>query len=286
MNFKKLATFGLVLSPIFMNISSAQAAQRPPFQSAQSAYRATDYHFATRPPKIEDFDGINFTPAFRQKNILSINNLPLIDYLGNWIGPKAGLKGDTGAAGPAGPMGAQGLKGDTGAAGPAGPMGAQGLKGDTGAAGPAGPMGPSCIGSTCSGSTSFLGNQTVKGNLSTDGLSNNGAMTQSIMFVQGTVAYMVNPADTLIIVQNGQVGNAGNVVLPPPSNFPNRIITVKNAGFGIVYMASMGGAPFEIGKTQLILHGIPALPTNLPGEAVTLVSDGKTWIIVQKTVNQ
>jgi hypothetical protein len=46
----------------------------------------------------------------------------------NQTGPQ-GLKGDTGAPGPAGP---QGLKGDTGP---------QGLKGDTGAAGPQGPQG-------------------------------------------------------------------------------------------------------------------------------------------------
>jgi hypothetical protein len=47
-----------------------------------------------------------------------------------------------GAAGPAGPAGAQGPKGDTGAQGPKGDTGAQGPKGDTGAQGPEGAVGP------------------------------------------------------------------------------------------------------------------------------------------------
>ncbi len=57
------------------------------------------------------------------------------------IGPQ-GPKGDTGVAGPIGPIGLQGPKGDTGVAGPIGPIGLQGPKGDTGVAGPIGPIGP------------------------------------------------------------------------------------------------------------------------------------------------
>ncbi len=142
MNIKKLATFGLVFAPIFLNVTSAHAQSNSIPSSSMARPPSNDYIYSTRPPKIEDFDGINFTPAFRQANLISLNNVPLIDHLGNWVGPKAGLQGAAGAAGVAGPAGAQGLKGDAGSAGAAGPAGPQGAAGAIGAAGAAGPAGP------------------------------------------------------------------------------------------------------------------------------------------------
>lgn len=67
----------------------------------------------------------NITP-----NSISINNQPIIDMNGNWVGPSQGLLGPTGPTGPTGPAGATGA---------AGPTGATGMTGATGSTGPAGP---------------------------------------------------------------------------------------------------------------------------------------------------
>jgi hypothetical protein len=91
---------------------------------------------------------------------------------------RAGVKGDTGAVGPAGPQGIQGVKGDTGETGPAGPQGVQGVKGDTGAAGldgaagVAGPPGPQGVkGDTgATGPAGPQGIQGVKGDTGAAGL--------------------------------------------------------------------------------------------------------------------
>ncbi len=61
---------------------------------------------------------------------ISVNGTTVIDAMGRWTGPGAGVAGPTGPMGPAGPTGAIGPMGPAGPAGPAGPRG------------PAGPVAP------------------------------------------------------------------------------------------------------------------------------------------------
>ena len=96
--------------------------------------------------QVGGLDGLDINP-----NSLSINDIPVIDDAGQWLGDPVGLMGPPGPEGPAGPAGndgVQGLEGPEGARGPAGPVGpggndgAEGPAGPAGAAGPVGPAGP------------------------------------------------------------------------------------------------------------------------------------------------
>jgi len=78
---------------------------------------------------------------------LTVGATPLVDSLGTWVGPTAGLAGPSGPAGaqgppgPAGATGAQGLTGLQGPTGDQGPRGGQGGVGPAGFTGSAGPAG-------------------------------------------------------------------------------------------------------------------------------------------------
>ncbi|MGK5083848.1 hypothetical protein WDW37_11150, partial [Bdellovibrionota bacterium FG-1] len=329
---------------------------------AERANYANPYIFSTRPPKIEDFDGVNFTPASRQMNILSVNGIPLIDHSGNWVGPATGLqgpKGATGAAGPAGPQGIAGLKGDKGdagaqgatglpgltgpqgaqgAAGAAGPMGANGIpgpagmpgpmgaqgmagiKGDTGAAGPmgvagpagpagangipgpVGPQGPSCIGSTCTGGTTFVGTQTFKGGTAgidisagyivTNAISAPTVISDSLVLVQGAFAqkptlittpsanYSMTMKESLVLVKNGGFSDISTITLPN-ANATNFNITIKNHGYGTVKIVPAAPNQTIDGSAVYTLAGfINAQQQMDVGESLTIVSDGNFWSVI------
>lgn len=67
-------------------------------------------------------------------NSVTVGGMPVIDALGNWVGPSSGLIGPMGPIGPAGPTG------------PAGPIGTEGPVGPMGPQGPIGPQGPAGAG--------------------------------------------------------------------------------------------------------------------------------------------
>ena len=78
-----------------------------------------------------DVPGSDITP-----NSVTINGVPVINSVGDWVGNPTGLSGPAGPIGPAGPAGPAGATGD------AGPQGVQGDTGPAGATGDAGPAGP------------------------------------------------------------------------------------------------------------------------------------------------
>jgi hypothetical protein len=99
--------------------------------------------YAKRAGIAGDVPGANITP-----NSVTINGLPVINSLGQWIGSPTGLQGPTGPTGATGATGSQGPQGDPGIAGvqgaqgDPGPIGPQGPQGDPGATGATGLQGP------------------------------------------------------------------------------------------------------------------------------------------------
>ena len=74
-------------------------------------------------------------------NTVTINGVPVINALGQWVGSPTGLVGPQGPAGPAGAQGATGPQGPPGLQGNPGPAGSQGPQGPVGLTGPPGPQG-------------------------------------------------------------------------------------------------------------------------------------------------
>ncbi|MED5465145.1 MAG: hypothetical protein VX699_10850, partial [Myxococcota bacterium] len=72
-------------------------------------------------------------------NSVSINDTPVIDSDGTWVGSLDGMQGEPGPKGPMGPAG------DVGPQGARGVQGEPGPKGDTGSVGPQGAQGPAGV---------------------------------------------------------------------------------------------------------------------------------------------
>jgi hypothetical protein len=64
---------------------------------------------------------------------IRVNGTEVVDAMGRWTGPGAGIAGPAGPAGAVGPAGPAGAMGPAGAVGPAGPMGPAGAAGPRGA---------------------------------------------------------------------------------------------------------------------------------------------------------
>jgi len=105
--------------------------------SPRAVVQSVPYAFVAR-----DVDG-DIHPAS-----VSIGQTPVINNLGEWVGPSSGLVGPTGPQGPTGAEGPQGPAGPTGADGMNGTNGVDGATGPTGPTGPAGPAGLTGIVST------------------------------------------------------------------------------------------------------------------------------------------
>ena len=126
---------------------------------AKGAYQAKlDAEAARDAAKVSEVEAKTALDTFRTESATSINELKtfasgkqaeLEEISGTYYQPSVSANGDlswTNTGNKANPptvniRGPQGLKGETGATGPRGPLGIQGPKGDTGATGPRGPQG-------------------------------------------------------------------------------------------------------------------------------------------------
>lgn len=85
---------------------------------------------------------------------VTVNGMPIINSMGQWVGSPTGLVGPQGPAGPQGPIGMTGPQGPQGIQGIQGPPGADGAQGPQGIQGPQGPQGPSGVVQMLTASTS------------------------------------------------------------------------------------------------------------------------------------
>jgi len=126
----------------------------------------------------------------------------------------------------------------------------------------------------------------------TGNIAMNGSQTVKVTLLTANQNYTVDPKD--IIILSPPMGANGTITITlPPCKDGNRVIRIKNAGWGTINIQTQQSGvnwdSFETGNPTYTLQGITQVGTpgtssfhNVPGEEATLISDGnRFWVICQ-----
>ena len=131
---------------------------------------------------------------------------------------------------------------------------------------------------------SFAGNKTFTGTLDVSSTGTFGGRVKT-NWLERNYAYSTSSSFTVSVNTTWQDINTNvltTLTLPNPATYPGKEIHIRQTGSGSLQSASSNIIPFQTPPTGSTSTAILLASTH---EAVTLVSDGTNWIIMQRSEN-